>query len=138
MGLFSVDWTHSDFRQIKMGGSGENTYDYATENTLFDTLFRRTNQLRAGLEVRIRSTYYARAGFSARQSPLSKEAKSLNKATPSWSAGIGYRDDHLFADLAVSSTRETGSYYLYDPALINAATIRNSILHILLSVGVRF
>ena len=138
MGLFSVDWTHSDFRQIKMGGSGENTYDYATENTLFDTLFRRTNQLRAGLEVRIRSTYYARAGFSARQSPLSEEAKSLNKAIPGWSAGIGFRDDHLFADLAISNTRETSSYYLYDPALINAATIRNSLLHVMLSAGVRF
>jgi hypothetical protein len=138
MGLFSIDWVHSDFRQITMNGSGENTYDYATENALFDSLFRRTNQLRAGVEVRVRSSYYARAGFSARQSALSKESKSLNKVIPSWSGGIGYRDDHLFADLAVSGTTETSSYYLYDPALIQSATIRNRILHILLSVGVRF
>jgi hypothetical protein len=138
IGLFSIDWITSDFRQITMNGSGENTYDYATENALFDTLFRRTNQLRAGIEVRIRSTYYARAGFNARQSPLSKESKSLNKAVPGWSGGIGYRDDHLFADLAVSGTTETSSYYLYDPALIQSAKIRNRILHVLLSVGVRF
>jgi hypothetical protein len=138
MGIVSLDWIHSDHRQISMSGSGENTYDYAVENALFDTLFRRTNQLRAGIEVRIRSSYYARAGFSARQSPLSNESKSLNKATHGWSGGIGYRDDHLFADLAISRTGTTGSYYLYDPALINPAVVRNNILRVLLSVGVRF
>jgi hypothetical protein len=138
MGIISLDWIHSDYRQISMNGSGENTYDYAVENALFDTLFRRTNQLRAGIEVRIRSSYYARAGFSARQSPLSNESKSLNKATHGWSGGIGYRDDHLFADLAISGTVTMGSYYLYDPALINPAVIRNNIVRVLLSVGVRF
>jgi hypothetical protein len=138
LGMVSADWTQSDFRQISMGGTDENTYDYKTENALFDTLFRRTNQLRLGIEGRIRSTYYARAGYTIQQSPLSDEAQSINDPTRGWTVGIGYRDDHLFADFALSGKRVKNSYYLYDPALVNAAEVTDRIVRALLSVGVRF
>jgi len=138
LGMVSVDWTQSDFRQISMEGTDENTYDYKTENNLFDTLFRRTNQLRLGVESRIHSTYYARAGYTIQQSPLSDSAGSINDPILGWTAGIGYRDDHLFADFALSSKRVKNSYYLYDPALVNAAEVTDRIVRALLSVGVRF
>jgi hypothetical protein len=138
LGMVSVDFAQSDFRQISMSGTDENTYDYKAENALFDTLFRRTNQLRLGLEARIHSTYYARAGYSIQQSPLSDASKSMNDPTLGWTAGVGYRDDHLFADLAVSGKRIKNSYYLYDPALVNAALLSDRIVRVLLSVGVRF
>lgn len=138
LGMVSVDFGQSDFRQISMSGTDENTYDYKAENALFDTLFRRTNQLRLGLEARIHSTYYARVGYSIQQSPLSDASKSMNDPTLGWTAGVGYRDDHLFADLAVSAKRMKNSYYLYDPALVNAALLSDRIVRVLLSVGVRF
>jgi hypothetical protein len=138
LGMVSVDFGQSDFRQISMSGTDENTYDYKAENALFDTLFRRTNQLRLGLEARIHSTYYARVGYSIQQSPLSDASKSMNDPTLGWTAGVGYRDDHLFADLAVSAKRMKNSYYLYDPALVNAALLSDRIVRVLLSVGARF
>ena len=138
LGMVSVDWGRSDFRQISMNGTDENTYDYKSENAMFDTLFRRTNQLRVGLEGRIHSTYYARAGYSIQQSPLSDASNSINDPILGWTAGIGYRDDHLFADFAISSRRVKNSYYLYDPALVNAAVINDRMVRALLSVGVRF
>jgi hypothetical protein len=138
LGMVSLDWVQSDYRQIEMSGTDENTYDYRAENALFDTLFRRSNQLRIGIEARIHSTYYARAGYSIQQSPLSDESKSINDPTLGWTAGIGYRDDHLFADMAISSRLVKSSYYLYDPALVNAAVLNDRIVRVLLSVGVRF
>jgi hypothetical protein len=138
LGMVSIDWTQSDFRQIEMEGTDENTYTYATENSLFENLFRRTNQLRLGCEARIHSTYYARAGYSIQQSPLNDSSQSINTPALGWSAGIGYRDDHLFADLALSSKRVRNSYYLYDPALVNAAEISDRIVRVILSIGARF
>jgi len=138
LGMVSMDWTQSDFRQISMTGTDENTYDYKAENALLDTLFRRTNQLRVGLEARIHSSYYARLGYNVQQSPLSDESNSIHSAIAGWTAGIGYRDDHLFADLALSSRITKNSYYLYDPALVNAATVNDKLVRALLSVGVRF
>jgi hypothetical protein len=137
-GMVSIDWAQSDFRMATMGGTNQNTYNYSAENNLFDTLFRRTNQLRAGLEARVRSTYYARAGYGIQQSPLSDQSKSLHPPIQTWSAGIGYRDDHLFADLACSSSIAKNSYFLYDPALVTAATLRTHQVRIMLSVGARF
>jgi hypothetical protein len=138
LGMVSVDFAQSDFRQISMEGTDENTYDYKAENALFETLFRRTNQLRLGLEARIHSTYYARAGYSIQQSPLSDTSRSINESTLGWTAGIGYRDDHLFADMAVSGKQIKNSYYLYDPALVEAAVLNDRIVRVLLSVGFRF
>lgn len=138
LGMVSVDWMQSDFRQITLEGTDENTYNYATENSLFDNLFRRTNQLRVGCEARIHSTYYARAGYSVQQSPLSDSSQSINTPSHGWSAGIGYRDDHLFADCALSSKQVRNSYYLFDPALVNAAEITDRMVRVILSVGVRF
>jgi hypothetical protein len=138
LGMVSLDWAQSDFRQISMGGTDENTYDYNAENTLFDSLFRRANQLRVGLEARIHSTYYARAGYTIQQSPLSDASKSINDPIMGWTAGMGYRDDHLFADMAISSRLVKNSYYLYDPALVSEAVVSDRVVRVLLSVGVRF
>ena len=138
LGMLSIDWIQSDFRQISMTGTDENTYDYKAENALFDTLFRRANQLRMGLEARIHSTYYARMGYNVQQSPLSDESNSIHSAISAWTAGIGYRDDHLFADVALSSRIAKNSYYLYDPALVDAATVSDRQVRVLLSVGMRF
>jgi hypothetical protein len=138
LGMVSLDWAQSDFRQISMEGTDENTYDYKAENTLFDSLFRRTNQLRLGLEARVYGTYYARAGYSIQQSPLSDASKSINDPTLGWTVGAGYRDDHLFADFAVSARNIKSSYYLYDPALVDAAIVSDRTVRVLLSVGVRF
>jgi hypothetical protein len=138
IGMVSIDWARSDFRQISMNGTDENTYDYKAENAMYDSLFRRSNQLRIGLEGRIHSTYYVRAGYSIQQSPLSDASQSINDPILGWTAGIGYRDDHLFADFAISSRRVQNSYYLYDPALVNNTVVSDRLVRALLSVGVRF
>ncbi|MFM7234522.1 MAG: hypothetical protein ACKOZM_08015 [Flavobacteriales bacterium] len=138
MGMVSLDWGRSDYRQIRMEGIDDNEYDYQAENALFDTLFRTSNQLRIGLEGRIHSSYYARAGYSIQQSPLSATSGSINSPTLGWTVGVGYRDDHLFADLVLSSKMAKSNYYLYDPALVNAAVIRDRVVRVMLSVGVRF
>jgi len=138
LGIISIDWAQSDFRSVRMSGTDDNTYDYKTENDLFNTLFRRSNQLRIGIEGRVHSTYYVRAGYSLQQSPLSDEALSENSPTQGWSTGIGYRDDHLFADLALSSQTVASSYYMYDPALVEETRMKNHLVRVLLSVGIRF
>jgi hypothetical protein len=138
IGMISADWAQSDYRQISMSGTDENTYDYKAENELFDSLFQRTHHLRFGAEARILGGYYARWGYSIQQSALSDAAKSIDSPALGWSAGIGYRDDHLFADLALLAHRVENSYYLYDPALVEQTTIRDRMIRTLLSVGVRF
>ncbi len=138
MGMVSLDWARSDFRQIRMNGTDDNTYSYESENAMFDTLFRISNHLRLGLEARIHSSYYGRLGYSFQQSPLSDASGSINEPIRGWTIGLGYRDDHLFADFALSSRLQKNSYYLYDPALVNAAVIQNRIVRVMLSLGARF
>jgi hypothetical protein len=52
--------------------------------------------------------------------------------------GLGYRDDHFFADIALRSYKQKSTYYLYDPALVDPATINDRITKVMLSVGFRF
>ena len=138
MGMVSIDWARSDYRQIRMEGTDDNAYAYEAENAMFDTLFRTSNQLRLGIEGRIHSSYYARVGYSIQQSPISEVSGSVNSATLGWSAGIGYRDDHLFGDLALMTRMTKNNYYLYDPALVNAAVINDRAVRVMLSLGIRF
>lgn len=137
-GIVSIDYETADYTRIRMKGTDANTYDYKAENQLYQQIFRRTNQLRIGIESRILSTYYVRAGYGIQQHPFSDEAAAIHAAINSWSVGVGYRDDHFFADMALRSYKVASTYYLYDPALVQPATVNDRATKVMLSVGFRF
>ncbi|MFN5621908.1 MAG: OmpP1/FadL family transporter [Flavobacteriales bacterium] len=137
-GMLTLDLERSDFSTVKMQGTAENSYNYAAENELFQAIFRPSTAVRFGLESRILSTYYARAGYGIMRNPLSDDAGALNAPLHSVAFGLGYRDDHFFADLALRTSMTRSTYFLYDPALVQPASLQDKVTQVMLSAGFRF
>ena len=137
-GMVTVDLENSDYTSVKMEGTDANSYNYAAENELFQTIFRPSTAVRFGLESRILGTYYVRSGYGIMRNPLSDEAGAANDAIQSIAFGVGYRDDHFFADLAMRTSTLKSTYFLYDPALVQPASLKDKTTQVMLSAGFRF
>jgi len=137
-GMVTIDLDRSDLTTVKMQGTDANSYNYAPENELFQTIFRPSTAVRLGLESRILGTYYVRTGYGIMRNPLSDDAGEANDPIHSIAFGAGYRDDHFFADFAVRTTTTRSTYFLYDPALVQPASIEDKVTQVMLSCGFRF
>jgi hypothetical protein len=137
-GMVTVDLDRSDFTAVKMQGTAENSYNYAAENDLFQSIFRPSTAIRFGLESRILGTYYVRSGYGIMRNPLSDDAGALNDPIHSIAFGAGYRDDHFFADVALRTSTTRSTYFLYDPALVQPASVKDKVTQVMLSAGFRF
>lgn len=115
---------------------------HATENVFGDvnklirTKYKGTGNLRIGGEVRL-DPIALRVGYALYGSPF-KSNENINANRTSYTAGIGYRQDHFFIDFAYVLTKYTEFNYLYNTP--NATIVENSYKNssFMLSFGVRF
>lgn len=137
-GLINVDYERAHIQSSVIQGLGDNTFDYGRENEKIGEIFRSTNILRAGGELRWRSYYFLRGGISWRQNPLSEASGEAQPAVLGLHAGCGYRSDYFTADLGISSQVKQSAYYLYDPAYASRASLSSQHFMAMLSVGMKF
>jgi len=95
-----------------------------------------TLNLRVGGEVNVKPVVI-RLGYAGYGSPFGSFTGKF--ARNSFSGGLGFKGkSKSFFDLGMIYTTWKEDYYLYDPALVNATTITNSVFYLTFTLGIKF
>lgn len=110
--ILSFDYEYIDYTKAKFKASTNSFDDIAFVNAQNDVIketFTQTNNYRAGLEFRLNKQFSLRGGYALQESPYKDEPKD-NEIT-SYSAGLGFRSNNYFFDIAYRlSSYETNTY----------------------------
>lgn len=116
-GLISLDYTHRNYNNIKLGPS----IDFNSENQLFNSDFESTAELRVGTEWRVKKASF-RGGYHTQQSPYKNALSSDN--LKGYSLGLGYNFGNVKLDLSYENSNRTDVYDFYpEYNEINAAEL---------------
>ena len=137
VGVVTADYEFTDFGSIRMEGTSSNDYSFDEENQTIGAIYRSTHRVRSGAEFRMAESWRVRGGLQYAQTPFAQGANS-NSAQIGFTAGAGFRYDAFFADIAAMYMQRTEDYFLYDPNMVEAASIGMSRLSVLISGGIRF
>jgi len=131
--LINAEYEYIDYTYAQLHSSPN---VFADVNTAIRSKYTSTGNIRIGGEIRL-DPFAVRAGYALYGSPF-RNGDNVSASRSSYTAGLGFRDEHFFVDFAYVYTmyKETG--YLYDPALSNPVKndFRNS--SFMLTLGARF
>jgi long-subunit fatty acid transport protein len=136
--VLAVDYDYAAYNKMKMNGLRNNTYNYVPENEVISTVYKGTHRVRAGVEYRVAEAVRLRAGAIYQQSPFVSGVGAVTTPKMTYTGGIGYFSDYFTIDLGFAYSHNKESYYLYSPALVDAANIKNNRYMGILSVGMRY
>lgn len=139
-----------DYKYIDYSNASYNAtnYDYSSAqqmtsiNNEIKAIYQATNNFNAGIEVKPIPSIALRGGFIYNQGAI----KNSNSDTFTYSAGIGYRIQNYFVDVAYRLQSQEYTYYPYqlDNSLIaegfpnQPATVKNNTSLALFTVGMKF
>lgn len=138
-GIISADYEYVDYSTAKLrpdGGSGV-AYNFQDENAQIQQQYMEASNIRIGTEWRL-NPFSIRAGYQLSASPYNTNVTVTDGTRTTYSVGLGYRERGYFLDIAYSLTNYESDYYLYDPALVNAATLDNSFSRVSVTLGFRY
>ncbi len=135
LGLVSGDYEFINYSASRLQ-SLNGDYGFSTENSAIHSLYHRTGNLRLGSEWRIQQ-FRIRAGYSFYGNPL-KSDLFPSKAYATYSAGVGFKGDGFYIDLAYNLSQKSGQFYLYDSASLESTVTSNNLHRITGTVGFRF
>jgi hypothetical protein len=124
-GLVSVDYEYKDFRQARLNSSAGLTddYDFSAENDAVHSDFRAVNSVRVGTEWRSGGWYF-RGGWGIWPDAYNGNDARHGTSYMRYTAGVGFRTQHVSIDLTgIYGTRDT-NYFQYDPALVDVTQAR--------------
>lgn len=127
-GLISADVEYVDYTSIRI-----NDEDYTS---IIQDKYKGTANLRIGGEYRFSPEFLVRAGYNYKGSPY-KDTESIRQTA---SAGLGYRVNNYYIDLAYQNQNYSFEYTPYQSEVnpTQAAKIDNSRNNIILTLGVKF
>jgi hypothetical protein len=131
-GLLSADYEYVDYSQARFSSSSTS---FSTVNDEIRSSFRSWGNLRVGTEWRIQD-FRIRGGFAYYSNAYQKGINNDQRFQAS--GGIGYRGRIFFADVSYVWSMMKEDYYLYNPALVNPASITTYTHTVYTSIGVRF
>jgi hypothetical protein len=132
----SIDYEMVDYSKSRLGSTPYTSvpYGFTNENTAIGNIYRKASSIRLGSEIKLTNEILARAGVQYRQNPMVEiTAPQIN-----YSAGIGYRVNNFYIDAAYILSTASEDYYLYDPVLIEQATINKNISKAMVTIGFRY
>ncbi len=113
--IVSFDYERINYTNAKFKASVDDWEDITfinDQNEDIKTTFTTTNNFRAGAEFRINKQFSIRGGYAFQASPYKENPKD-NEIT-SYSAGIGYRFNNYFFDIAYKLSSYSINYQNYD------------------------
>ncbi len=137
-GLVSADYEFIDYRNAELRPSNliPNSYDFSAENQTISTVFQSTHNARIGAEWRVSNFWRLRGGFVFQQTPYVNDP--LQSSVITYTGGVGYRGQHLFIEGAYLHRNSRSQFFLYDPDLVDPATLDAFRGEFLISVGFRY
>jgi len=137
-GLIGLDFEFVDYTYARLNSSPDNSFFEV--NNQVRKKYTTANNLRVGAEWKIVPPITLRAGYAFYGSPY-KSGVNTDAGRRSITAGIGFRENNYFIDLAYVRTQYSEDYYLYEPTFVNKlSAVRNSFSasSIMATLGVRF
>jgi hypothetical protein len=138
--LISADYEMVDYASARLGPENRDpasSYTFSSENIEIQEQYTLASNLRVGTEVKIKP-FSVRAGYAYYGSPYKSGLTESDPTKTSYSFGLGMREKGYFIDLAYTLTKWSEDYYLYDPVLVNAATVNNTSSNVTVTVGFRY
>jgi hypothetical protein len=116
-----------------------NQYNFVNENQVTLNTYRTTINLRVGAELALTPFLFGRIGFAFYDSPYDKSIDNYGGANLFYTAGLGYRWNKLFIDVAYRLHQSNMEYYAFDPTNPNNRVTMDLQKHaVFLTVGLRF
>jgi hypothetical protein len=115
MAMINVDYEFVDYTSARLRSSPNVFHEV---NPLISEKYVATANIRAGAEVRF-DPVALRVGYALYGSPYKNGVNLSEAARSSYSAGIGFRENNYFIDLAYVLTQYSENYYLYDASITN-------------------
>jgi hypothetical protein len=133
IGLLNIDYEYVDYTYAQLHSSPN---VFADVNKTIRSKYTSTSNLRVGGEVRF-DPFSFRAGYALYGSPFAKD-ENKNASRSSYTAGIGFRENNYFIDIAYVLTQYTEYSYLYDPSLVSSVKNNYQNSSFMITAGVRF
>ena len=120
-GLISADYEFTDYSSMKFGSS-ENTISdmnyIKDQNDQIKNVFRGTHNIRVGAEFRPTEIITVRAGYGLFQSPYKSGYLNHSDKHQTFSAGLGFKMNNMFLDIAYMLRQQKNLYSLYYSAIV--------------------
>jgi hypothetical protein len=135
IGLVSLEADYVDYRMINMRGLADSD-PFTNENAAIDNLLKPTINVRGGIDYRITPFISARAGYALFGNPYTKMVQTNGKFEI-FSLGGGYQTDDFFIDGSYQYKWSSDQFTLYDPSLVQPATLNSSDHRVAITIGVK-
>jgi len=110
-GLISADYEFVDYANASLS-KGVDGYNFETENEDISAEMGAAGNLRLGAEVRM-GPLYLRGGYSRHGSSFTEGVLNEEASSNGYSAGLGYRQDNFYLDVAMVWLNSFESYMMY-------------------------
>ncbi len=132
----SVDYELVNYSRARLGSTPYTPvpYEFTSENEAIGNVYQSASSIRVGAEVKVAKPFMVRAGAQYRQNPITE----ASAPQMSYSGGFGFRSNRFYLDMAYVLTTSSDNYYLYDPALVQEATINKNVSRVVATVGFRY
>ena len=128
----SADYEYANYSTAHLDSKGD---DFIDQNDSIQSNYKAAGNLKIGAEVAL-GLFSLRCGYAIYGSPYISGSNSGKKTAIS--AGFGIIDKKYFLDFAYVYSKSDVSYYLYNYANMNAASVKNTSGNFLLTLGFKF
>lgn len=126
-----------EFQNYSMANLYSDNYDYIAENNAITDKYGISHNIRVGGEVNLTQNFALRAGYRFKSSPYKFVNTAYNNTTHFISAGLGFKSEFFFVDLAYVYRLNKDSYWPYDP--VGAPALYASRAHnVVATLGFKF
>jgi len=134
LGMISADYEFVDYTKAELDA---NDYGFDDENMQIENLYRATQNLRLGGELRLGAAYL-RAGYAIYNSPYATQEPNIKADHRILTAGFGIRSKYSFVDFSFSNNSNETRYYMYVPEMTDGSLNSSNANSIQVTMGFRF
>lgn len=136
-GFVSAEYEYVDYASAQLDNGG-GSYGFTNENQAVRDNYESVGNLKIGMEFRMTNYWTIRGGYAQFGSPIKNDITESKNLRVNYSGGIGYKDRNFSLDFAYVLSKRATDYYLYDPNIVNAASLERTLGQFAITAGFRF
>ena len=130
-----VDYSTARLRPARVGGDD---YPFELENNAVQAAYGPAHNVRVGAEAKPLDWLAVRGGVRLEQAPYTDTAFADAPSRMTYTVGAGLRFRGFYLDAGLAFADQTEQYFLYDPALVDAASLEQQTISSVVSIGFRY
>jgi len=121
--LIGAEYEYVDYSYAQLHSSDAGAF--SDVNNRIKQEYKAVGNIRAGIEWKIVEPVAIRIGYAYYGNPYNSSF-NIDASRSSYTAGIGFRGERFFVDLAYIMTQYKENYFLYDPTIVTVDPVNNS------------